>query len=77
MYQRVLFLGEKTTTMRDRQMRSTAKIGSQIGELIRTQEEAENRVKQLFSDRIKAAQTLLEKLELTNEMNATLNDFKL
>ena len=57
-------------------MRSTEKIGSEIAGLIRTQEEAENRVKQLFSDRITAAKTLLEKLELTNEMNQTLNDIK-
>ena len=55
-------------------MRSTEKRGSEIAGLIRTQEEAENRVKELFSDRIKAAKTLLEKLELTNEMNQTLND---
>jgi hypothetical protein len=58
-------------------MTSTAKIGSQIGELIDTYDEAENRIKELFSDRIKEANTLLKKLELTNEMNATLNDFKL
>ena len=57
-------------------MRSTEKRGSEIAGLIRTQEEAENRVKELFSDRIKAAKTLLEKLELTNEMNQTLNDIK-
>ena len=58
-------------------MTSTAKIGSQIGELINTYDEAENRIKELFSDRIKEANTLLKKLELTNEMNETLNDFKL
>ena len=76
MYQKVLFLGEKIITMKDNYMRSTEKIGSEIAGLIRTQEEAENRVKKLFSDRITAAKTLLEKLELTNEMNQTLNDIK-
>jgi len=61
--------------MRDRQMRSTAKIGSQIGELINLQE-AENRVNELFCDRIKKACTLLEKLDLENQKNQTLNDLR-
>jgi len=74
--QRVLFHGEKTTMMRDRQMRSTEKISSHIGELI-TLKKAEDKVKEIYSDRIKEAQTLLEKLELTNEMNKGLNDLKL
>tara|TARA_R110002050_G_C8678840_1_gene492757 strand:- start:339 stop:530 length:192 start_codon:yes stop_codon:yes gene_type:complete len=62
--------------MRDRMMRSTQKIGEEIAGLIRTQEEAENRVKELFKPRIAAAKTLCERLALENEMNQTLNDIK-
>ena len=48
--------------MRDRMMRSTQKKGEEIAGLIRTQEEAENRVKELFKPRIAAAKTLCEKI---------------
>jgi len=61
--------------MRDKLITSTAKISSQIGELI-TMQEAENRVNQLFCDRIKKACTLLEKLDLENQKNQTLNDLR-
>jgi len=62
--------------MKDNLMRSMEKIGSEIAGLIRTQEAAENRVNQLFCDRIKKACTLLEKLDLENQKNQTLNDLR-
>ena len=62
--------------MRDNLMRSTQKIGSEIAGLIRTQEEAENRVKELFKPRLEAAKTLCERLAIENEIKQALNDIK-
>ena len=75
MSKRASLIGEKNITMRDKLITSTAKISSQIGELINMQE-VENRVNELFCDRIKKACRLLEKLDLENQKNQTLNDLR-
>ena len=75
MSKRASLIGEKNITMRDKLITSTAKISSQIGELINMQE-VENRVNELFCDRIKKACTLLEKLDLENQKNELLNTLR-